>query len=48
MQTEATAGKNILLFDDLFGSGATVSHITEALKEKGDAAAVYLLTLTTK
>ncbi len=40
-------GKKLLLFDDLFGSGATVGHITEALKT-GGAEAVYLLTLTTK
>jgi predicted amidophosphoribosyltransferase len=48
VQSEITAGRNLLLFDDLFGSGATVSHITEALKGQGRAAAVYLLTLTTK
>ena len=41
-----TAGKNILLFDDLFRSGATVSTITTALKSEGQAKAVYLLTLT--
>ena len=45
---EQTAGKNLLLFDDLFGSGATVSHIAEVLKNQGGAKAVYLLTLTTK
>jgi predicted amidophosphoribosyltransferase len=42
-----TKGKRFLLFDDLYGSGATVSAITEALKA-GGARAVYLLTLTTK
>lgn len=45
---EQTAGKTLLLFDDLFGSGATVSHIVEVLKNQGGAKAVYLLTLTTK
>lgn len=45
---EQTAGKNLLLFDDLYGSGATVSHIAEVLKKQGGAKAVYLLTLTTK
>jgi competence protein ComFC len=45
---EQTAGKNLLLFDDLFGSGATVSHIVEVLKNQGRATAVYLLTLTKK
>jgi predicted amidophosphoribosyltransferase len=48
VHTKTTAGKNILLFDDVFGSGATVWHITETLKQKGEAEAVYLLTLTTK
>jgi competence protein ComFC len=45
---EQTAGKTLLLFDDLYGSGATVSHIAEVLKNQGGAKAVYLLTLTTK
>jgi predicted amidophosphoribosyltransferase len=45
---EQTTGKKLLLFDDLFGSGATVSHIVEVLKKQGGANAVYLLTLTTK
>jgi predicted amidophosphoribosyltransferase len=44
---EHTQGKSLLLFDDLHGSGATVSAITEALKA-GGVKAVYLLTLTTK
>jgi predicted amidophosphoribosyltransferase len=44
---EHTQGKSLLLFDDLHGSGATVSAITEALKA-GGAKAVYLLTLTAK
>ena len=46
--TEQTRGKNLLLFDDLFGSGATVRAIGEFLKKEGQAKAVYLLTLTTK
>ena len=45
---ELTTGKNLLLFDDLHGSGATVWHIVEVLKNPGGAKAVYLLTLTTK
>lgn len=45
---ELTAGKTFLLFDDLHGSGATVGHIVEVLKNPGGAKAVYLLTLTTK
>lgn len=41
-----TAGKRLLLFDDLFRSGATASTITRLLLDPGGAAAVYLLTLT--
>ena len=48
VEQEQTAGKELLLFDDLYGSGATVSHIVEVLKNQGGAKAVYLLTLTTK
>jgi predicted amidophosphoribosyltransferase len=44
---EHTQGKRLLLFDDVHGSGATVSVVAEALKA-GGARAVYLLTLTTK
>ena len=43
-----TQGKMLLLFDDLFGSGATAGHIVEVLMQPGLAKAVYLLTLTTK
>ena len=42
---ELTAGKKLLLFDDLHGSGATVGHIVEVLKSPGRAKAIYLLTL---
>jgi predicted amidophosphoribosyltransferase len=45
---ELTTGKSLLLFDDLYGSGATVGHIVEVLKNQGHAKAVYLLALTTK
>jgi predicted amidophosphoribosyltransferase len=46
VQPAQTSGKNLLLFDDLYRSGATVSAITELLKSQGKAKAVYLLTLT--
>jgi len=46
--SEKTKGKNLLLFDDLFGSGATVRAIVEFLKREGQAKTVYVLTLTTK
>lgn len=39
-------GRNILLFDDLYRSGATLNAITQALKNKGKAKEVYALTLT--
>ena len=39
-------GRNILLFDDLYRSGATLNAITQALKDKGKAKDVYALTLT--
>lgn len=44
--TAKTQGKDILLFDDLYRSGATASVITTLLKEEGKAKAVRLLTLT--
>ena len=43
---EQTEGKEILLFDDLYRSGATVSAITALLKNEGKAKAVRVLTLT--
>jgi len=39
-------GRNILLFDDLYQSGATLNAITQSLKDKGKAKEVYALTLT--
>jgi competence protein ComFC len=41
-----TSGKRLLVFDDLYRSGATVSAITRLLLTAGAAGAVYLLTLT--
>lgn len=40
------AGKEVLLFDDLFRSGATMNAITGALYDQGRASDVYALTLT--
>jgi predicted amidophosphoribosyltransferase len=41
-----TEGRDILLFDDLYRSGATVSAITNLLKRDGKAKAVRRLSLT--
>jgi competence protein ComFC len=41
-----TEGQRMLLFDDLFRSGATMNAITEALYEDGKASEVYALTIT--
>jgi predicted amidophosphoribosyltransferase len=41
-----TAGKNILLFDDLFRSGATLNAITDVLIKHGKVASVRVLTIT--
>ena len=43
-----TKGKRLLIFDDLYGSGATVRTIAEALAKQGAAKSVHLLTLTKK
>lgn len=41
-----TQGRALLVFDDLFRSGATAAAITSLLLKEGAAAQVYLLTLT--
>jgi predicted amidophosphoribosyltransferase len=41
-----TAGKNILLFDDLFRSGSTMNAITDVLLNQGNAKSVCALTIT--
>lgn len=46
VSAEKTAGKGILLFDDLYRSGATAGTIAQVLNSAGKARAVYLLTLT--
>ena len=43
---ENLAKQSILLFDDLYRSGATLNAVTELLYSKGQAARVYALTLT--
>jgi predicted amidophosphoribosyltransferase len=41
-----TAGKNVLLFDDLFRSGTTLNAITDVLLRQGEARSVRVLTIT--
>jgi predicted amidophosphoribosyltransferase len=43
---EKTRGKRLLVFDDLYRSGATAAAIARLLAGEGGASAVYLLTLT--
>lgn len=43
-----TKDKRLLLFDDIYGSGATVRTITEFLLKDGGAKSVHLLALTKK
>jgi competence protein ComFC len=43
---DAISHRRVLLFDDLYDSGATANAITRALLGPGGAGAVYLLTLT--
>ncbi|MFZ0890753.1 MAG: phosphoribosyltransferase family protein [Candidatus Binataceae bacterium] len=42
----ATRGKRILLFDDLYRSGATMNAITDALYDEGEATDVFALAIT--
>jgi predicted amidophosphoribosyltransferase len=42
----SVAHKTVLLFDDLFRSGATMNAITDVLLNKGNAARVYAFTIT--
>lgn len=40
------AGQRILLFDDLYRSGATMNSVTKVLYQQGQAAEVYVLAVT--
>jgi predicted amidophosphoribosyltransferase len=42
----AVSGKRVLLFDDLYRSGATMNEITTTLYDNGQAADVFALTIT--
>jgi predicted amidophosphoribosyltransferase len=39
-------GRKVLLFDDLFLSGATMNAVADVLLKKGGASKVFALTLT--
>ena len=43
---KALSGKRVLLFDDLYRSGATINAISTALAQDGDIIALYVVTLT--
>ncbi len=46
VDADVVRGKKILLFDDLYRSGATMNSVTEILYDQGRAAEVFALTLT--
>jgi competence protein ComFC len=46
VEKSIAAGKRILVFDDLFRSGATLNVIAEKLLKEGEAKAVFVLALT--
>ena len=46
VDTSATSGRKILLFDDLYRSGATMNSITTLLYDQGKASDVFALTIT--
>ena len=46
VDASATSGRKILLFDDLYRSGATMNSITTLLYDQGKASDVFVLTIT--
>lgn len=46
VESSLVHNKMVLLFDDLYRSGATLNAVTEALYDQGKAAAVYVLAIT--
>lgn len=46
VRDQSLGGKSVLLFDDLYRSGATLNKVTQALYEQGQCSTVYALALT--
>lgn len=46
VKEDTLVGQNVLLFDDLYRSGATLTAATNAIYEQGQAGRVYALVLT--
>ena len=46
VDTSVTRNKSVLLFDDLYRSGATMNAVTTDLYETGKATDVFALTIT--
>jgi len=46
VKDKSLAGKKVLLFDDLYRSGATLTEITDVLYNTGKVQNVYVLTIT--
>lgn len=46
IQNNSLAGKNILLFDDLYRSGETLNAVCDIIINQGQAKSVYVLTIT--
>jgi predicted amidophosphoribosyltransferase len=46
VRDQSLNGKAVLLFDDLYRSGATLNAVTQVLYDQGKCSVVYVLTLT--